>query len=239
MKLLFAGTVPKDTSFPEANEDAFALSIDGAKVVLCDGASESFDSKTWANILVGKISQSEKLDALLIDGAIKEYEENYSVQDLTWSKQAAFERGSFSTALLIENISNKFIDLTAVGDSVVILLDNNRLVDSFPYTHSHEFKQRPELLCTNREFNTFISSLDFLASNTRCWSIERYESPVMFCMTDALGEWALRHFEDGNPQWDVLNEINDIHSLERLVLDERATKRMRVDDATFLKLSCI
>lgn len=51
IKLLFSESIPKESILTSYNEDAFKFSSLNQTFSLCDGASESFDSKSWANIL--------------------------------------------------------------------------------------------------------------------------------------------------------------------------------------------
>jgi hypothetical protein len=54
-------TVPKEIDYPESNEDFFNVQDNGISCALSDGASESYDSKTWAKILCQTfIHQSRK-----------------------------------------------------------------------------------------------------------------------------------------------------------------------------------
>ena len=49
---MFAGTVPKDLAFPNANEDKLRTCDSRQFYVLSDGASESYDSSLWAHLIV-------------------------------------------------------------------------------------------------------------------------------------------------------------------------------------------
>ncbi|PPT26436.1 hypothetical protein XabCFBP2524_22425 [Xanthomonas axonopodis pv. begoniae] len=49
IQILFDGSVAKHLDAPEANEDAYRLAAASGRIVLSDGASESFDAKNWGN----------------------------------------------------------------------------------------------------------------------------------------------------------------------------------------------
>ena len=51
MKIRSVVSIPKEEDFPEANEDNFLLRDDKVSCALSDGASESFDSQAWSEIL--------------------------------------------------------------------------------------------------------------------------------------------------------------------------------------------
>jgi hypothetical protein len=237
VKSLFSGQVPKEPSFSEANEDVFRLALEMGRVALSDGASESFDSKTWASVLTSRFVQRPAMTERWLEEAVAEYLAQFDTSTLSWSKQAAFERGSFATLLGIEDCTeHSTVDVLAVGDSLAIFLDQGAFLDSFPYIQADEFKQRPELFSTKAALNSFFSK-DFFSRHIKTWSISGKPEPVLLCMTDALGEWALRHQQDGSPVWSDLLEIRKVQELEDLVLHERQAKNMRVDDTTLLILS--
>jgi hypothetical protein len=237
MRVLFAGQVPKDPTYSEANEDRLELSVESGRIAVSDGASESFDSQTWAGLLVKKFVHDPALGKGWLAELVSEYAKKFDVNSLSWSKQAAFERGSFATLLGIENYPlHGTIDVLSVGDSLAILLDQNELIGSYPYSSSVEFQQRPELFSTSPAHNSFFDSPDFFTLHHQTWNISDKKNPVLLCMTDALGEWALRLAQEGNPQWRLLAAMKDVSLLQSLVLEERAHKRMRIDDVTLVSI---
>jgi hypothetical protein len=54
MRLLFQGSCRKDPRENDVNEDRWAFSGSRGTLALCDGASESYDSSVWAQILSDK-----------------------------------------------------------------------------------------------------------------------------------------------------------------------------------------
>lgn len=238
MKVLFAGQVPKDLSFPDANEDSFVLAADIGRVAVSDGASESFDSKTWAHLLTTRFVKHPELSTSWLSEAVSGYLIQFDQGQMSWSKQASFDRGSFATLLGIEYfVEHSTVDVLGVGDSLAVLLDGGEFVDSFPYVRAEEFQQRPELFCTNATLNTGFSTPDFFSRHHKTWFLSDKSAPLVLCMTDALGEWALRHAEEGNPVWRLLAEIDDVSDLESLVRQERLSRSMRIDDTTLVRLS--
>jgi Protein phosphatase 2C len=234
MKVLFAGQVPKDPSFPEAIEDAYALAPEAGRIAVSDGASESFDSKTWASLLATRFVRHPELSEHWLAEAIADYAGRFNAANLSWSKLAAFERGSFATLLGLEQRGDHTIDVFAVGDSLAVLLDGHERVEAFPYVRAIEFQQRPELFCTNTALNTFFASPDV---HHRTWSIRERGAPMVLCMTDALAEWALRNEEEGRPVWGVLAGVDRVSDLENLVRRERQARAIRIDDTTLVRVS--
>lgn len=240
MKVLFTGQVPKEPDFPDDIEDAIAQAADDSRIVISDGASESYDSKTWARLLTARFRNHPELSQSWLTEAIVSYTARFDYANLSWSKQAAFARGSFATLLAtIKSEESDAVNIFSVGDSLAVFLDNGELLESFPYIRAEEFQQRPELLCTNIASNAFLFSSDFAETHHKIWLLQDKSNPVILCMTDALGEWALRHQEEGDPRWLQLAQIRDAAELESLVLQERESKSLRVDDVTLVNISLI
>ncbi len=233
MRVLFCGQVPKDLAYQDANEDAIEFIGESGRLALSDGASESFDSRSWARLLVEKFVRDPALSQDWLSAAISGYMSRFDVASLSWSKQSAFERGSFATLLCLESDpTHNAVDVLCVGDSLAVLLEDDELRGSIPYTKSNQFMQRPELFSTNTAQNAFFFSADFFSRHHKTWQMKAMKSPIVLCMTDALGEWALRHDAQGSPKWKTLASIRELSQLETLVCNAREIKDMRIDDVT-------
>lgn len=238
MRVVFCGQVPKDLNYPEATEDAVEIAHLEGRLAISDGASESFDSKMWAQLLVKNFARSPGLSPDWLSEVVHRYTASYDLSTLSWSKHAAFERGSFATLLGVEMFpSHSTVEIISVGDSLAVLLSEGELIDSFPYRDAQQFKLRPELFCTNPLHNGFFEDSDFFSRHHKTWCLKALARPVVLCMTDALGEWALQMAQDGEPQWSTLISITDEAQLQSIVLGERQHRRMRVDDVTLVSIA--
>jgi hypothetical protein len=235
VNVLYKGQVPKEISYPDAIEDFVIIAQDTFRAAVCDGASESYDSQNWAKLICKCFAENPELSERWMPELILEYSGQYDLEQLPWSKQAAFDRGSFSTLLGLEfYLAEGCVDILAVGDSVAVLMGENGYTDSFPYRTSAEFSQRPQLLSTNPLHNSFMSAPDFFLTHHLTWNLRSKRATRLICMTDALAEWAFRNQEAGNPVWDDLLSINNDEQLTQLVADCRLQKEMRIDDVTLL-----
>lgn len=238
MKRLFIGSCPKDSGSPEANEDKYAFSSDGNRLALCDGASESFDSKVWADLLARHFVEDPKVNQDWVALALLEYNEKHDFDSMSWSKQAAFERGSFATLLGLEYFqAHQAVEVLAVGDSIAILCDNEQLTRSWSISDPEQFKQHPTLLSTLSAHNRFVEESGFWSDHGRTFSLTGLNRPVILCMTDALGEWALRQAQSGGSGLARLIAMESEEELIELVLQERSAKRMKIDDSTLVVVS--
>lgn len=238
MKVIFNGQVPKDINYPESMEDAVAFSINNDRIAISDGASESFDSKSWAQLIVQNYVVDPSINHSWLVNLANHFKLKFDLTSLSWSKAAAFERGSFATLLGIEYFKDlKHVEVISVGDCFAVLLDGSNVVKTFPY-HSHDqFQQRPNLFCSNIAENKFFQDSHFYNDNQITWNLENLSSPKILCMTDALGEWALRTAAEDKPQWEFLLGISDTEVLKNFVMSERAVKNMKIDDVTLVSIS--
>lgn len=231
LTVLFEGTVAKHVESPDDNEDAHRLAPERGRVVLSDGASESFDARNWARLLVERIAEEElSMDA--VTACARSYEAMHDPEALSWSKAAAYERGSFATLLVVQDLPDaNAVQITAVGDSLAVWLDGDQWVTSAPYECSGQFQEKPSLLATRLELN---EPGDHLWS-VREWKYEPQGHRFLLCMTDALGAWLLAHQERGDGSaLELLCGIRDAQELTELVESERAAGRMRRDDSTLI-----
>lgn len=242
MKVLFEATVAKDSKYPDSVEDVFSISKkrNSLRIALSDGASESFDSKEWAKILVSCVLEVPQFNGQSLDKALEKYKQIYDLSDMSWSKRNAFDRGSFATLLGV-NISKKKKELTlfAVGDSVAVLLQPNGRVETYPYTQSSEFRRRPELFSTVVQHNAFFYSDNAPSRFRKTYKNLIKKGTVLMCMTDAIAEWAFNSADLGIPVWSNLASIRQRDKLEDLVSKKRNSGEMRRDDSTLLIVSLI
>src|SRR5262249_13020142 len=143
-KLLQAFTIEKEGGIP--NEDCFLVSGSGHAIAVCDGASQSYDSAAWAQMLCRAFIEDQCVNQDWIAHAAERYQSKHSQADLPWMKQAAFERGSFSTLLGVEALSGNAVRVTAFGDTIFAISDGDRFLQSFPYQEPESFDANPQLI---------------------------------------------------------------------------------------------
>lgn len=233
MRTLFVGSCAKEPDRPEANEDAYALSVDGQRLALSDGASESYDSRLWAGLLARKFAEDPVFGPEWMESAVSAYQAEHDFASMSWSQQFAFERGCFATLLCAQHDeANRRLDLFGVGDSVCLLVVGSEVVRAWPLDDPERFKERPTLLSTLRAHNEFMWAPEFESAARMQIDLTALSEPALLCMTDALGEWALRMAAEDSSRLSELLSIRSEEQLTALVVAERAAKRMRIDDST-------
>ena len=215
------------------NEDSWQNSRKGAGGV-SDGASISFDSAAWSRILVRRYAQNPIFDRSWLDSAIAAYNELHDRDALPWMQQAAYDRGSFASLLGVRLCDPLRVAVLAIGDSIALLCDRDRIVASFPYEAPEQFEADPQLLSTNTAENKFLERLDIAKDLSLEWDLGALERPALLCATDALGCWVLTQRGREPSPIAMLRRIKTRRDFARLVASERAAGRLRRDDATFL-----
>nr|WP_308494805.1 protein phosphatase 2C domain-containing protein [Duganella fentianensis] len=226
---------------PDLNEDAWSVDERTTHIALSDGASESYDSKRWAQLLVQRYADDPCTTEgwLLKDwvmDAVAAYENGIDFDALSWSKQLAFERGSFATLLTLELAENgNEVEVLSIGDCLAVHYRQGAVVFSYPFTSPEEFEERPQLLSTLRLENAFLADSDFFKQHTsKTWHVE--PGDIIYLATDAVGQWLLREASADVSSFDSIQAVTTEAEFAELVLNLRAERRIKLDDSTILRL---
>jgi hypothetical protein len=232
--------LPLAFSIPKAedvrNEDSFQRSAKGV-YVLSDGASVSFDSASWARILVRRYTQNPEFTREWLAAAIAQFRKLYDRDSLPWMQQASFDRGSFASLLGVRLIDGgRLIQVLSIGDSLAVLCDGDCIKATFPFSAASDFKRSPQLLCTNPAENVFLDEVDLSYDLVADWTFRGLEQPAILCMTDALGHWLLSQRDRDPSPISVLRKVRTPKAFASFVQAERAAGRMKRDDTTLIAL---
>jgi hypothetical protein len=233
--LPLAFSVPK-VAGEGRNEDSFHRSRKGV-YALSDGASVSFDSASWARILVRRYARNPQFNRAWLAAAIAEFRGLYDRDSMQWMQQASFDRGSFASLLGVRVIdAGRLIQIFSIGDSLAVLCDGDRIKATFPILAASEFNRSPQLLCSNPVQNVFLDKIDPDYDLTADWTFCGLEQPALLCMTDALGHWLLSRRDHDPSPIALLRELRTPAAFARFVRQERGAGRMRRDDTTLIAL---
>jgi len=229
LRIDLAASVAKDLKRPDLNEDAYALG--DARFALSDGASESYDSRTWARLLTEAYVLDQGVCVPWVADRVRTYLDSTDFASLSWSKQAAFERGSFATLLGLELAPNGTdAEVLAIGDSLAAHVRDGVILDSFPFQHAEQFDARPRLLSTLAAANDFVGESNFFTNSSITWPVRPNDQILL--VTDAVGHWLLAHEE----ALTTLSVVSSNEEFGQLVADRRLDKTMRLDDSTILRI---
>jgi len=233
-RLPLAFSVPKREDQP--NEDSFHRTAKGVHA-LSDGASVSFDSASWARILVRHYARNPEFTHEWLSGAIAEFRKLYDRESLPWMQQASYDRGSFATLLGVRIVDEgRLIQILAIGDSLAVLCDGDCIKATFPFTAASAFTRSPQLLSTNPVGNAFLDEVDFGYDLVADWTFAGLKQPALLCMTDALGHWLLSQRDRNSSPISALRKVQTPRAFARFVHEERAAGRMKRDDTTLIAL---
>lgn len=240
--LRFHSSVAKDPDHPEWNEDYFASDGESTmtKCALSDGASVSFSPQTWARRLVRSYLENNTVDRawLLAAQAALDAQYDRSKFDLL-DDIGVSEQGSFASLLgLSHNNEERTLSVTAIGDSVIAILDRTSevVLQTFPYTQSAQFQDSPLLVPSLSRHNPSVFSDEIAPQYTLIKRADELSGCTLVLMTDAIGAWFLKSVEEQDDNWKRLLGIKSPDALHQLVISERESHRLRLDDTTLVVL---
>ncbi len=232
LTLVSKWSAPKEFAHPQSNEDALTCVADESRAAVFDGATESFAARRWARLL--KKTWTEDPTTFL-EVATREYDSHEPPSQQSWMHSAAAERGSFATMAAVQAVTGGLIG-TLVGDSCILLVHGSRIIESFPYTTSEEFTSAPDALATAPQARENART----AVRVGTWNIpvELGSAAQVVLATDAVAEWLLVGDDaTRRARLELAQGINDPLQWEELVVSERASGAMHVDDSTIMILN--
>lgn len=234
---ILKATISKDLLIEGSNEDSAVLRLRGdvQRAAVFDGASESFAARKWSRILADEWGHGSEVSPLWLNQAQLRYKEQLDGLSLSWAQEAAMERGSFATIASVE-VRNGLLDLCIVGDSSVFFIDSRGLKASYPFQSESQFSSAPTAL-SSRE-NSSKHNVDLLHSGRRKSAfVNAIGERKLLLATDAISCWLLSD--------NILLHLQRLHQLlscetsvdfQQLVIQERKTNAMKIDDSTIILL---
>ena len=236
---------PKAGNRPEECEDAsrvaYSLAADAARIVLCDGASESAFAREWAQILsdafIRRPLDLSELEGSSLTGWLEPCEQEWNKavpwDRIPWHGEAKTRAGALATLLALTvdlrpNRSGGFPwRATAIGDCCLFVVRDGELELAFPLDESSQFNNTPGLICSNA------------ANNRGLWEQVRQlrgevrAGDVVILASDALAAWLLQECESSGKPWETLLSLN-ADEWDGWVQSQRAERSMRNDDTTLI-----
>jgi hypothetical protein len=167
--------------------------------------------------------------------ALRTYTSSIDFENLSWSAQSAFNRGSFATLLGLTTGENETdVDVLCLGDSLAVHVRNNEVINTFPFSTPEQFDSRPTLLSTVAPANALWVTTQFFTEASVTWQVE--PGDVIYAVTDAVGQWLLSATQTTGVIPEELRAISSGEEFERLVQSLRTTRQIKLDDSTVLRL---
>ena len=235
-------SVPKELDFPKSNEDFFCINDKGNSCALSDGASESYDSKSWAKILCNNFSKQSKRKLIgrffntkqlrkLLNVSRSEFHNLFSNKTLSWSQQAAFKRGSFASLLGVID-HGRSLEILSIGDSLALWQSQNKTVNTHLLSEVAEFDKPPLLISTNKiEEELFLKKENLFRHSIKIKKNDIYDDSL-YLMTDAIGKVILKFIKEKNISYALKILKTDEAEFKQWVISARSKKQIKTDDTT-------
>jgi hypothetical protein len=147
-----SATLPKAGHRPGENEDAAAASPDALRFAVADGATEAWESGSWAARLAAEFVRRpptpEDFAAWL--GEVRDWAAPVAAGPVPWYAAEKREQGSFATLAGLELRAPRRGEWSwravAVGDSCLLHVRGGVLEAAFPLSSAGEFGNRPRLV---------------------------------------------------------------------------------------------
>jgi hypothetical protein len=247
-------SAPKEGYAPEEWEDGAAAGAHGAplgapsgfRFAIADGATESYDSRRWAELLIDSFLASgpasgtdyPENDAASMHGWLKEMQDQWRVTVPTgadYIEQVKIRQGTLATFIggQIQGLDTGSPTWYAIGlgDSVLFHVRQGYLVDHFPRMRSGDFDTAPDGISTLPE------RLDQISAQLLGQEGQLAPGDMLFLATDAFAQWILTcHERDDRQLWPLLAGLIHPDVFVQLVADQRRAMVMKDDDVTLVRL---
>jgi hypothetical protein len=224
-------------------EDAIGINERVYRFAVSDGATEAFDAGNWSRRLAqswvnqdGLLSGNDFWRWIMKEG--DELTQSWNGQQLSWYSEAKQRIGSFAAFVGVEiDFSDNTPQWTAIalGDSCLMHVRGDELLDSFPISESTRFGSSPVLAPSSAAANSHALN-EIAVSSGRLLSGDK-----LFLMSDAIASWYLMLSERGDSatksQFDELLDNDTPGVLEEFLELQRAEGRLKNDDIAIVKLT--
>jgi hypothetical protein len=251
-------STPKRCSTPSECEDAYWVSPNGngagdvtersLRIVVADGASESLLAGKWARSLsatfgttpVAVRSRPGFLSAY--QTAVAEWpievaryidEREQRGVPIQWFEESGLSKGAFSTIIALDVARTGPWRATALGDSCVFQVRDERVLFSFPLHDLDDFSNHPPLLPSR------AADVEIVRRNVAICRGDWVPGDSFYVVTDALAAWFLRANSETKRPWEPLRDLGtedfelDFSSWVDLQRDQGA---LRDDDTTLVRI---
>jgi len=226
-------SVQKSGNKEEENEDAYAIGKNGNLIAISDGASDSFSSRIWAQLLsqefIDKPIDFNNKEVILawLESIQQKWLEKIDWEKLPWFMKEKAKGGDFASllTLTISEERNRFISY-AIGDSCLFIIRENKCL-TFPIEKRNEFNNYPYLISSHSKNNVHVFG------KIKVLDCEIRENDIIIMATDSVAKWILQEYEAGS---DVSIQLTKMDSelFKDFVIGLRRSKELRNDDSTII-----
>ncbi len=216
-----------------------------ARFAVADGATETYDSRRWANQLITSFLSPghdgggrPDLGRGTMSAWFKAMQERWQAQ--TPATDDYIDRLKLDQGTLATFVGGELTGLdgaapawqaAALGDVILFHVRNERLVTHFPPLSSKDFDSAPEGITTLPAYLGRMSDR-LLFQHGRL-----APGDMIFIATDAFAKWMITGVERGDGAlWAVLGSLGHPATFAQLVSAERRTMALKDDDVTLMRI---
>lgn len=226
----------------DAIQDSIAFDVSQGRYAISDGVTQSFIPQIWSKILVNYYV-SKSGDKLIITEdllnefakARKQYLQSLSEDELFLVGLVEDEFSDARATFAGVQINNHDISWQVIGDSCIFIIPEDgqlqcissvaSIVDSEGHIQM-SFGNETDYLKSDGTFKgTIVEGTDSLDSG---W---------VFLMTDAVSDWFVKQYNQGNNPIDVLLKLESNDDFEELIEQECSKGRMKSDDSSVILIN--
>jgi hypothetical protein len=234
--------LPKAGHQPAECEDAIGVRTDLGRMCIADGATEAFDSRTWARLLTKHWVRStglvttDEMEAwwVALGGRL---DRRWAQRTLPWYAEEKAAGGAFAAfaGISLVEAADGWVtwEGVALGDACLVHRSATQIVSSLPIGAAEDFGYRPRLVPSAMARHAGLS-VEVTRLKGRAAA-----GDSLLLLTDAIAAWYLTHFESAP---ELISEFErsmvtgDAGEQRAFVRAERDARRLRNDDVAAVLL---
>lgn len=223
-------------------EDAIGINLAARRFAIADGATEAFDSQSWARLLAHDWVLPGPADQTLEEFRAWVTRQGQSLHDswnglrLAWYSEEKARTGSFATFLGLEfDVAGAVPSWTAIalGDSCLVHCRKGAIVTALPLSQYESFNATPPLVPSDPSMQQTALEKVVVVSGL----VE--PGDVLLLLSDAVACWYLMLAEKDKPArsfFDLLLKSTQDEELTLLFEMERLSGRIKDDDIAVIRI---
>jgi hypothetical protein len=225
--------LPKDGNADDEYEDAaYPLSFSESasqekfRCAVADGATETSFSGLWANLLVRGYADEEPLEE-----SRKKWQAEIPTADQPWYVEEKAQAGAYAALVGLSLIADGTWTCEAVGDSCLIHVRDQKIIQSFPLVSAEEFNNRPSLVCSIENAATDVAFSSLVGN----WK----GGDKFLLLTDAMARWLLGGSEAELSRlcnFETEVDLREFTDEQRALVGDDGRSRLHNDDITIMKV---
>jgi hypothetical protein len=234
--------LPKAGLLPSECEDAIAFCHRQRRYCVADGATEAFDSRRWAKFLTKcwaadhRLLTKEEFEPWLANLGNR-LEQRWNRRPLPWYAEEKARSGAFAAFVGVAFIGSEHglvWQAVALGDSCLIHIRDNAILQAIPINEPEAFGYHPILIPSNPRRQQGIAEQLTISSG--------YAEPEdsFLLLTDAIAAWYLQMAKEDPNRINELQQVlgqGDLESFSKFVARERTENLLRNDDVALLRIT--